>query len=891
MSWPILKHYGGTHLRRIAMPLGGIGTGTVSLGGRGDLRDWELMSRPGKGFVPTTTGGSHRVGPFFALRAQSTSKGTAPVARVLEGAIPPEDFEGATGSPVMNAGLPRFADATFDAAYPLGQVTLSDPQVPVRARLEAFNPLIPGDTDRSGLPVAVLRYVLLNEGDDDLRVTVCGNVPNFIGIDGWQHNRAWDGAPLPGGASANRNHWRSDEQLHGMFMDSAGVESGRDTWGTLALALMPTMDAAGAPVEMELSHRTQWANRPWGDSLLEFWDDLVRDGRLDEPAQAAAQEAAQGAAQDAGQDGPMASLAATLDLPAGEARAVTFLLTWHFPNRFPWHLTDPPAPMLRNAYAQRFEDAWALAQWMGPRLAELERDTLAFVRSFCESDLPEPIKESALFNVSTLRSQTCFRTADGRFFGWEGCHDQLGSCHGSCTHVWNYEQATAFLFPELARTMREVEFAHATDDRGLMSFRVDLPLEKAQGHAHAAADGQMGCVMKLYRDWQLSGDDAMLRALWPQARAALAFAWVPGGWDGDQDGVMEGCQHNTMDVSYYGPNPQMGAWYLGALRAAAAMADHLEDTAFADRCRALADAGGRWMDEHLFNGEWYQHQIRPPRETGEPAPGLRLPGEEVDADNPPYQLGTGCLIDQLVGQYMAHVAGLGYLLDRAHVRQTLRSIMRYNFQPSMQGHFNCMRTYALGDEAAVTMASYPRGDRPGRPFPYFTEVMTGFEHTLAAHMLFEQMHEPALRVIRAIRERYDGRRRNPFDEAECGHHYARAMASWAHVLAWTGFHYSAVSGAMRFAAATEPMRWFWSIGDAWGTFEQRPADEGIEVTLRIVRGRVSIQRLALTDVERREQAALVSERSRSLSAGETWTGTAMPSAAIASATPENARSL
>ena len=53
-TWPSLRTYTGRHLRRIALPLGGIGTGTVSLGGRGNLRDWEIVNRPAKGFHPGT---------------------------------------------------------------------------------------------------------------------------------------------------------------------------------------------------------------------------------------------------------------------------------------------------------------------------------------------------------------------------------------------------------------------------------------------------------------------------------------------------------------------------------------------------------------------------------------------------------------------------------------------------------------------------------------------------------------------------------------------------------------------------------------------------------------------------------------------------------------------
>jgi non-lysosomal glucosylceramidase len=593
-DWPILKKYGPDHLGRIALPLGGIGTGTLSLGGRGDLRDWEVGNRPAKGFVPTVA----RVGPFFALYAQA---GSAPaVTRLLEGPLELGAYEGSSGSPVPNHGLPRFKDCTFGAAYPLGQVFLTDSALPLSVRLEAFNPLIPPDAARSGLPVAILRYMLMNPGDAPVAATVAGSLPNFLGTDGSQ------GPPGPKG---NRNAYRAAEGLCGIFMTTEGVASTAEQFGTLALAVAVESQEASPGVTVsanrsaEITYRTDWLKPHWGTSLLDFWDDLSADGRLETRPMSGAEM-------------PIASLAAGVTVPPHGTRAVTFVIAWHFPNRMTWTPKQEGASCdcagdgacadpnwIGNYYTTQYRDAWDVVEKVVPQLPALEEDTVAFVSAFCASDLPEVVKEAALFNVSTLRSQTCFRTPDGRFYGWEGCHDQSGCCHGSCTHVWNYDLTTPFLFGNLAKRMREVEFGQATRDDGMMAFRANLPLGRAQEFGKAAADGQMGCIMKLYREWQLSGDDDLLRALWPKARAAVEFCWIAGGWDADQDGVMEGCQHNTMDVEYYGPNPQMEGWYLGALRAAEEMARYLGETRFAATCHDLFGRGRACTDGHLFNGE------------------------------------------------------------------------------------------------------------------------------------------------------------------------------------------------------------------------------------------------------------------------------------------------
>ncbi len=825
-DWPVLTEYDADHLARIALPLGGIGTGTVSLGGRGNLRDWELVNRAAKGYTPVLG----RYGaPFFALCAQT--EGDPAIVRLIEGPLELEAYEGSHGTEARNHGLPRFRDCRFAAAYPLGQVMLCDPDVPLEVRIEAFNPLIPADAERSGIPIAVLRYVLINPTDRPVAASVCGSLPNFVGADGSSPGRDWRGNRDDSvGPKQNENAYVTGPGWCGIAMSSAGIDPRAEQWGTLCLATTATEG---------VTYRTAWADLSWGDSLLDFWDDF-QDGALSER-------------ETGGVDAPVGSLAVQVDVPPHASRAVAYLLGWHFPNRRTWQPRTPSATCcapsadlerVGNYYATQYRDAQDVVQRVVPALSALEEETVRFVRAFCESDLPQAVKEAALCNIGTLRTQTCFRTEDGRFYGWEGSSDRRGCCFGSCTHVWNYEQATPFLFGELAQSMREVEFGHATDENGLMSFRVQLPLERAQEYGRAAADGQMGCLMKLYRDWQLSGDDEMLRALWPGARRALSFCWVEGGWDADADGVMEGCQHNTMDVEYYGPNPQMGTWYLGALRAGEEMARYLGETEFAAMCGALYARGRRWIDAHLFNGEYYEQEIRPPEDADAIAPGLRAGMGAEDLSEPAHQLGAGCLVDQLVGQYMAHVCGLGHVLDPEHVRTTLRSVMRHNFQRGFHGHFNHMRSFVLGDEAGLLMATYPRGHRPARPFPYYTEVMTGFEYSTAVHMIYEGLTEMGLECITAIRARYDGRKRSPFDEAECGHHYARAMASWAAVLALTGFRYSAVEGTMSFAA--QEGRHFWSTGHAWGTCTQVSASGGYEVTLDVLGGELALRSFELT---------------------------------------------
>ncbi|HKK68859.1 MAG TPA: GH116 family glycosyl hydrolase, partial [Bacteroidales bacterium] len=379
---------------------------------------------------------------------------------------------------------------------------------------------------------------------------------------------------------------------------------------------------------------------------------------------------------------PMASLAVKQVIPGNSTRTFQFFLTWHFPNRKAWS-----SEVVGNYYTTQYTNAKDVIFQTYPKLNNLEAKTIDFVNAFINSDLPDAVKEAALFNLSTLRTQTVFRIKSGHMMGWEGCMDRNGSCAGSCTHVWNYEQATAFLFGDLAKTMRDVEFNYATRDNGSMAFRTALPL-LADQTGGIAADGQMGTVMKMYRDWQLSGDMEFLKKSWPNVKNALTFAWEENSWDANADGVMEGSQHNTMDVNYSGPNPQMQFWYLGALKAAEKMALAMNDEKFAEKCVAVYNSGSKWTDENLFNGEYYEQQVLDPKTK-------EIITDYSAANMPRYQLAKGCLVDQLVGQYMAHVCGLGYLAPENHIKTTLKSILKYNYRETMDDHFNNMRSYAL----------------------------------------------------------------------------------------------------------------------------------------------------------------------------------------------------
>jgi uncharacterized protein (DUF608 family) len=784
ISFP--RTFTGRHLTGIAFPLGGVCAGSIGLGGRGQLRDWEIFNRPDKGNSPNYA--------FPAIWAQSGS--ARPVARVLESRIQPP-YDGASGLGTRNApGLVRLDSATFTGEYPLARIDFADARLPVRVSLEAFSPFIPHQPDDSGLPVAVLRYRVTNPGAAPAKVSIAWSIENPTGR-----------TPA---AETRVNEHRKSAHLEGLFMSSPDLPEHDPLKGSFAVAVL---EPGGARV----TYLRGWQQDRWWNSPMLYWDDFSADGELGpEPERRS----------------PVGALCAGRTIAPGSHADYTFLLAWHFPNRTPrrcgWNAPKGEEDtVIGNWYSTKFPDAWAAADYAAERLPELERKTRQFAAALRESTIPGAVKDAASANLSTLATQVCFRTADGEFHGFEGASDHSGCCHGSCAHVWNYETTTPHLFPSFARSLRKTSFGYDLDAAGALHFRENLPHGQPLW-GFAAADGQMGQILHAYLDWKLSGDLDWLRGLWPGVKRAVEFAWTPGGWDADRDGVMEGVQHNTYDVEFYGPNPLCGIYYLGGLRAAEEMARAVDDGASAAEYRRLFESGSRWIDAILFNGEYYVQHVRGVAKD-RIAPALRSDMGSEDTLQPQYQMGEGCLADQLIGQYLADVAGLGPLVSPANIRQTLVAVFRYNFRRTLAEHQSVERTYALNDEAAVVICDYGKSARPRIPFPYYAEAgWTGIEYLVASHMIFAGMPREGVEIFRAARLRFDGEKRNPWDEPECGHHYARAMSAWSGMLALGGLRYDGGEQAVEIHAPAGH-RCLWMTATGWGTFQVTASGASLRV--------------------------------------------------------------
>ena len=818
--------YQGERAKEISFPLGGIGSGSLGLSGSGRLIDWELYNRPNKQ--------SDNYFSHFAIKTEAD--GELLDARVLHGDLPPGHMgniryrhHGGYGfGPNRStlAGVPHFESLTFQGEFPIAKLAFADLKFPGSLSMTAFNPFVPLNDKDSSIPSAFFDLELTNTTERVLDYTLCFTVSN----------------PFMDEQRVSR--YSQAQNCHMIKLSSTGYAANDSKYGDLTIAT----DCE------DVSYQEYWYRGAWFDNLEMYWNDFTTIGKFKNRTYDGAQSKAVPEHTD------HSTLAAHLKLSPGEKRSVRFVLSWSFPNVVndwnpqPCSCTEGNCdPKVHNSwtnyYATLFPNSTASAAYSLQHWDRLYRETLLFKEALFSSTLPPAVLDAVSANISILKSPTCLRLTDGSFYGWEGCLPDQGSCEGSCTHVWNYAYALPFLFPALERSMRDLDFRYNQREDGRMSFRLQLPIGRAANNYRACADGQFGGVMKTYRDWKICGDTAWLKRNWQAVKNSIEYAWADTNedrWDADKDGVLEGRQHHTLDMELFGPNAWLNGFYLGALKAGAEMAEALGEMDTASEYRTLFNRGKAWTDEHLFNGSYY-HQIVDVKDQS------LLASYDASAMNHywneekqemKYQIVDGCGVDQVVAQWHANISGLGEIFDPEQTKSALQAIYQHNFKKSMQNVFNPCRIYSLNDEAGVMICDWPEGtQKPAVPLTYAQETMNGFEYQAAIHMIQEGLVDEGLEIVEAIRDRFDGYKRNPWNEYECGSNYARSMASYALIPTLSGFEFDMAQGMIGFNPVLQAadFQCFWSLDSGWGIF--RKSVEG--VSLCVLYGELTLSTLRL----------------------------------------------
>ena len=501
----------------------------------------------------------------------------------------------------------------------------------------------------------------------------------------------------------------------------------------------------------------------------------------------------------------------SVTLKAGEKHTYTFVVSWHFPNE-------------KNGlhYATRFKDSTAVAQYVLDNYKTLASDTRLWRDIYYDSTLPYWLLDRLHSTVSYLATGTCEWWANGRFWAWEG----VDCCDGTCTHVWNYAHSHAMLFPHIARTIREMQDLELRENDG--GFHPDTGLVGFRSNDADAADGQLGTILKCYREHRMTTDKSFLNRNWSRIKKVMQYSIDQ---DGNSDGLIENRQHNTYDVDYYGANTFVGSLYLAALRASQEMAKEVGDYTFVSKVSDIYNRGRKNTMKRLWNGEYFI--------------------QDVDLEKyPTHQYATGCLSDQLFGQNWAHQLGLGYIYPEDAVKTTMDSVWRYNWAPDITPYndaFKPFRSYVSPHQAGLLTCTWPKGGYLPNGTAYKNELWTGIEYQVASGLVWEGYLEQGLAICKAIHERYYPGLKNPYNEVECGDHYARAMASWGVYLALAGFEYHGPKAEITFAPKITPddFKAAFTFSKAWVVFAQKRKDSAQFNSLKIRKGELELRNVSL----------------------------------------------
>ena len=782
--------YEGRFTKEISFPLGGIGSGSIGLAGNGALRDFEIFNRPAKGSFNGYTN--------FAVKA-ITEKNV--YAKILNGDMT-DSFSGIFGrlygsgaEQSTMCGFPHFKNHVFNGEFPIAEISFSDEDFPGEVMLRAFNPFIPLDEDNSSIPGAFFEVVFKNTTKEKIEFHTALSVCNPY--------------------RDSKNVLKEFGAFRGISLYNTGVDKDSTEYGDLTFATDNNNCYA----------QCYWYRGTWNDDKVTFWNNF--NSREKMPERFYNEEKLNKNNKD------HATLGRYRTVLPGEDVSFRFVLTWNVPNNYNYWEEDENGKneTWKNYYAVLFEDSTASAKYSLENWDMLYGKTDTFRKALHGTTIDKTVLDAAASSLSILKTATVLRLEDGSFYGWEGLNQNTGSCEGTCQHVWNYAYALCFLFPKLERSIRQNEFDYEVLPSGHSYFRLKLPLSRNPKGWVACVDGQMGMVIKSYREWKISGDDEFLKKNWEKIKLVLNYAVSPENphkWDENADGVLEGRQHHTLDMELFGPSAWLQGMYLSALKAASEMAEYLGEEDVKERYLSIFESGKKWTAENLFNGRYFIHKIDLKDKSIIDRFGAdSYWNEEIGQIK--YQIGEGCSIDQLLGQWHSDLLSLGDNFDSKQADTALDSVFDINFVDCMRNFANPWRVFALNDESGTIICGYPDDvQKPAIPVPYCEEVMTGFEYAFAGELIMKGKIDKGLRVVKAIRDRYDGEKRNPYNEIECGCNYARVMASFALIPAFGGFRFHLPKGYIGFSPVIDgDFKCIFSLGTGWGEFERTEREQKI----------------------------------------------------------------
>jgi non-lysosomal glucosylceramidase len=782
----------------IGMPVGGIMCGMVYLGGDGRLWLWDVFNKNQSGVVYKNIPWHEKIQfNFDYVRPFDGANYVEPVkdVRPLDQGFALKIEDDGEQLLVKELNAKDWDEVSFEATYPVATIKYTDRKTKVEVTLKAWSPFIPLNAEDSSLPATILSFSVKNGFGVPVKATITGWLENKSAI-----------------YSANDpEYFRTNEAVTTEKFGGVFLKPGSHNWadesfwnapdfGNFCLASLDPDPVVNTSAEDE-RHEDYFIDHNLKSSRKKYDEKLI------------------------------ASVGNSALIQPDQSAQLDFTIAWYFPNLTFEKIKGEGG----RHYRKRFKSSVEVVKYIHENFRSLSEQTMLWTNTwYNESTLPHWFLERTFLNISTLATTTCHWFESGRFYAWEG----IGSCPGTCNHVWQYAQAVGRIFPALERDTRErVDLGVGFYDDGHIGFRAEYDTQPA-------VDGQAGRILDIYREHQMSTSEEFLRRSWPKTKKAVEFLLKQ---DTNNDGMTDTQLENTLDAKWPGEIAWIVGLSLAAIKASALMAEEMGDKEFATRCNDYVLKGKANMEKLLFNGEYFIHR----------------PDATKGRDGVLGSYNT-CHIDQVYGQSWAFQVGIrDRIINKEKTLSALKALWKYNFTtdvgPYLAEHHGG-RPYALPGEGGMIMNTnpgneeVPYGVKDAWQVTYFHECMSGFEHQVASHMMAEGMVEESLILTRTIHDRYHAKKRNPFNEVECSDHYARAMASYGTFITACGFTYHGPSKRIGFAPKlnADNFKAAFTVAEGWGTYSQEKKECKIEVKW----GKLAVREISLEKDARNASVSL-----------------------------------
>ena len=728
------------HKPRSGVALGGLGCGWFELRQDGTFQNWGIFNNRPAGRGRHFTWDPNTV-LFFLVRYQE--EGREPRICLLQiepghGAAAIEGHEFQYIFPWLG-GVDRIR---YEATVPFIDLDFEERSMPLRVKLRAWSPFIPGDEKNSSLPVAFFDFSIESTSERPVDVSILATMRNCVGYE--TKAKAYSARTLDG------EGWRMFE------MSCENMDPSLSSYGSMGVASLHPDSTAWVA----------WAHpHP-------YYEQLLRCRELPEVNDLAGRNGVDPATGKLlAKTECFSTIGRTVTLgKSGEKFAHSFAATWDFPNRYARVVGDKdggPIGYLEgnqlleqsdvvphiegHYYSNFFSSASDVASYAISHREYLKREAERFHQAFYDATLPGYLLDQVNSQLNTFRTSSWF-TKQGDFGILEGLSPTQSFAGLATTDVAMYGGvATASLFPNLEKAVirAHIRFQNPNgavchslaqnfremDPREANAKRLDMPGQFAY----------MALRAGLYDE-----DRVFLSEVWPAVKRALDYVLRERDRNGDLLPDMEGVMCSYDNFPMFGVAPYVATQWLAAISAAVLAAKLLGDAEAETRYAGVLERGSEALEAATWNGAYF-----------------RLSSEGTPDE--------GCLTDQIIGHWAVQQIGLPSFLKPEHVAKAIRSILAMNFKPD-QGLRNCQWPgdgflHAVADDCWVDQAN---------------TCWTGVELAFASMLIYEGFVEDGFQVVKNVDDRY--RRFGMYwDHQEFGGHYFRAMSAWAVLPAALGF--------------------------------------------------------------------------------------------------------